>query len=51
MKTYLFFREGHFYPVYEKSDEEVLKHVPLNPGTLRVETFDGRVIYDAKKLN
>jgi hypothetical protein len=35
MKTYLFFRrEGHFYPVEEESDEKVLKHVALNPGTL-----------------
>jgi hypothetical protein len=51
MKTYLFFREGMFYPVEEVSDEKVLKHVPLNPGTLRVETVEGRVIYDASKLN
>lgn len=51
MKTYLFFREGMFYPVEEASDEKVLKHVPLNPGTLRVETIDGRVLYDAKKLS
>lgn len=51
MKTYLFFREGHFYPVEEESDEKVLTHVPLNPGTLRIETIEGRVIYDASKLN
>jgi len=45
MKTYLFFREGHFYPIEEESDEKALKHVPLNPGTLKIETVDGRVIY------
>jgi hypothetical protein len=47
MKTYLFFREGMFYPVEEESDEKVLKHVPLNPGTKRIETAEGRVIYEA----
>jgi hypothetical protein len=47
MKTYLFFREGHFYPVEEESDEKVLKHVPLNPGTKRIETIEGRVVYQA----
>jgi hypothetical protein len=47
MKTYLFFREGHFYLVEEESDEKVLKHVPLNPGTKRIETTEGRVIYQA----
>ena len=46
-KTYLFFRDKHFYPVEEDSDEKVLKHVPLNPGTTRIETIEGRVIYRA----
>lgn len=50
MKTYLFFREGMFYPVEEASDEKVMKHISLNPDTLRVETIEGRVLYDAKKL-
>lgn len=50
MNTYLFFREGFFYPVEEKSDDAVLASVPLNPGTLRIETIDGRVLYDASKL-
>lgn len=39
MKLYLFFREGHFYPIEEENDEKVLKHVPLNPGTLKIETL------------
>jgi len=51
MKTYIFFRDKHFYPVEEESDEKVLKHVPLNPGTTRIETIDGRVVYEAPKLN
>lgn len=33
MQTYLFFRDGMFYPIEEESDEKVLKHVPLNPAT------------------
>lgn len=49
MKTYLFFREGHFYPIEEENDEKVLKHVELNPGTRRIETIDGRVVYDAAR--
>ncbi len=51
MKIYIFFRDGHFYPVSEESDEKVLRHVPLNPGTTKIETIDGRVIYEAAKLN
>lgn len=51
MNVYIFFREGFFYPVEEESDEKVLEHVPLNPGTLKVETIDGRVIYEAPKLH
>jgi hypothetical protein len=47
MKTYVFFRDRHFYMVEEESDEKVLKHVPLNPGTVKIETVDGRVIYQA----
>jgi hypothetical protein len=47
MKTYVFFRDRHFYMVEEESDERVLKHVPLNPGTQRIETIEGRVIYQA----
>lgn len=51
MNVYLFFREGMFYPIEDESDENVLKHVPLNPGTLKIETIDGRVIYEAPKLH
>lgn len=51
MQVYIFFREGMFYPIEEENDEKVLKHVELNPGTLKIETIDGRVIYEAPKLN
>lgn len=48
-QVYIFFRDGFFYPVEEESDEKVLKHVPLNPGTKKIETLDGRVIYEEPK--
>jgi hypothetical protein len=51
MITYVFFREGFFYFIEEENDEKVLKHVELNPGTKRIETVDGRVVYDETKLN
>lgn len=49
MKTYVFFRERHFYMVEEESDEKVLKHVELNPGTRKIMTPEGRVVYDAAR--
>jgi hypothetical protein len=51
VKIYVFFRDRYFYMVEEENDEKVLKHVPLNPGTTRIETVEGRVIYEAPKLN
>lgn len=46
---HIFFRDRYFYPVEGiKDDKEVLVHVALNPGTTRVETIDGRVVYDDK---
>jgi hypothetical protein len=48
--TYLFFREGHFYPVEGiKNDAEVLVHVGMNPGTQKVEDIKGRVVWDIKR--
>lgn len=49
----LFFREEGFYPVELLDPEEcgvsvqqqVRDHVALNPGTLRVETVFGNVLY------
>lgn len=53
----IFFRkidgEEMFYPVQmfgEKPTEcEVLDHVAINEGTLRVECLDGTVLYDASQ--
>lgn len=45
MLTYIFFREGTFYPIAEESDELILEHIRLNPGTLKVEALDGRVVW------
>ena len=49
----LFFREGHFYPVqFEKPKkcgkslkEQAKTHAELNPGTERIETMDGKVLW------
>lgn len=49
MTTYLFFRmhEGRefFYPVQLRNDADVLPNVELNPGTVKVTTEDGRVVW------
>lgn len=37
MKTYIFFRDGTFYPVELSSDEQARKNAECNPGTLKVE--------------
>jgi hypothetical protein len=49
METSLFFRDGFFYPVEEENDEKVLKHIELNPGTRKITTAEGRVVYDAAR--
>jgi hypothetical protein len=43
-EPFLFFREGHFYPV-EIPRDQVLANVELNPGTLKVEDLKGNVIW------
>lgn len=45
VNLYIFFRKEGWYPVEAKDDADVLRHVPLNPGTLRVENVEGRVIW------
>lgn len=46
---YLFFRlmdgEPFFYPVELDNDAEVLPNVESNPGTTKVTTMDGRVVW------
>lgn len=48
-QTYLFFRkhEGfdYFYPVQLRNDDDVLPNVECNPGTVKVTTEDGRVVW------
>ena len=47
--TYLFHRlhdgKPFFYPVALANDREVLPNVIANPGTLKVTTTDGRVVW------
>jgi len=47
--TYLFYRlhegESFFYPVELENDAEVLPNVESNPGTVKVTTVDGRVVW------
>lgn len=49
MTVYLFFYDEGFYPVEEESDERVIRHVALNPGILRIETVEGRVVWEETK--
>lgn len=51
MTTYIFFREGMFYPIDLKDDEDARQNARVNPGTLRVETLGGTVVWrcDADK--
>ena len=44
LETFLFFREGHFYPV-DIPREQVMANVELNPGTLKVEDIKGNVVW------
>lgn len=48
--TYIFFREGMFYPVDLDGDAEVLPNVECNPGTIRVEDATGRVVWKASEV-
>lgn len=48
-ETVIFFREGMFYPVTlsgaKPSAIEAADHAALNPGTLRIETMGGEVLW------
>jgi len=45
MQTYIFFREGMFYPVELRDDADAKVNAELNPGTIRVEDIEGRVVW------
>lgn len=49
-QIYLFFRKdaagkGFFYPVTLRDDSDALANVKCNPGTVKVETGWGRVVW------
>lgn len=44
LETFLFFRDGFFYPVDIPRDQ-VIANVELNPGTLRVEDLAGNIVW------
>jgi hypothetical protein len=44
-RTVIFFRREGWYPVEVSEDEDLGKHVELNPGTLRIEDIEGRVLW------
>jgi hypothetical protein len=47
--TAIFFRENMFYPIEFSGTkdpiEEAADHAKCNPGTLRIETVDGEVLW------
>lgn len=50
MKTYIFFREDGFYLLeLPDADHQIIDHVRCNPGTIRVEDLNGKVIYEEPK--
>lgn len=44
-KLYIFFRKGTFYPIELRDDEDARCNAECNPGTLRVEAANGRVVW------
>jgi hypothetical protein len=49
MPIYIFVRDDGFYPVEEVTDEKVIAHAPLNPGTRRIEDSEGRIVWQETK--
>jgi hypothetical protein len=45
MKVYIFFRKEGWYPLNLGSDEEARANAEHNPGTLKVETVQGRLVW------
>ncbi len=48
-ETVIFFRENMFYPIQlsglKPSAEEAAEHAACNPGTLRIESLTGEVLW------
>ena len=43
--TYIFKRSNGWYPVDIANDDEAVRQAMSNPGTVSVETADGRVVF------
>ena len=43
--VYLFFREQGFYPIELESDARAVENALCNPGTIKVENVDGKVVW------
>ena len=46
-ETYLFIRADGFYPMELENDAAAKTNAEYNPGTLQVETPDGKVIWQS----
>lgn len=44
-KPVVFFRTEGWYSILVYEDEDLSRHVELNPGTLRIEDMDGNVLW------
>lgn len=51
MKPYIFFREGMFYPVELRDDDDARANAECNPGTLKVENLLTNEIVWPRVLN
>lgn len=44
-KVYIFFREAGWYPLELKDDLDAQQNAETNPGTLKVEDINGRIVW------
>jgi hypothetical protein len=44
-RVVIFFRKDTWYPLELPVDEDLSKHAELNPGTLRIETVHGKLLW------
>lgn len=44
-KPYIFFRKDGFYPITLFDDADARHNAEINPGTIRVEDTNGRVVW------
>lgn len=45
MEVFMFFRAEGWYPVFLESADQAVENALANPGTLRVETVEGDVVW------